>query len=190
MRQIWRFKFYDRMRIARLEACAKRTREGIKEQIDRQMAGALGARNGNGGNGNGRNGNGGNGNGNGNIGGNGYNFGGFVPVRECTYQDFLKCQPLSFNGTEGVVGLTRWFEKMEMVFHISNCPEKTYEVMKSVTVQEQSPEDGDEMVPNEEDKVERFVGGLPDNIQGNVIAAEPTKLQDAFRIATKLMIKS
>ncbi|GJW76828.1 reverse transcriptase domain-containing protein [Tanacetum coccineum] len=27
------------------------------------------------------------------------------------------------NGNEGVVGLTRWFEKMEMMFHISNCPE-------------------------------------------------------------------
>ncbi|GKG21821.1 hypothetical protein Tco_0384416, partial [Tanacetum coccineum] len=26
------------------------------------------------------------------------------------------------NGTEGVVGLTRWFEKMEFVFSISNCP--------------------------------------------------------------------
>ncbi|GJZ14533.1 putative reverse transcriptase domain-containing protein [Tanacetum coccineum] len=43
------------------------------------------------------------------------------------------------------------------------------------------------MVPNEEDKVERFVGGLPDNIQGNVIAAEPTKLQDAIRVANNLM---
>ncbi|GJT56506.1 hypothetical protein Tco_0991560 [Tanacetum coccineum] len=62
MRQIRRFRFYDRMRIARLEACARRhlgylimiltmpntrsgasrTREGINEQIDRQMAGALG----------------------------------------------------------------------------------------------------------------------------------------------------
>nr|GEX91531.1 transposon Tf2-9 polyprotein [Tanacetum cinerariifolium] len=39
------------------------------------------------------------------------------------------------------------------------------------------------MVPNKEEKVERFVGGLPDNIQGNVITAEPTKLQDAIRIA-------
>ncbi|GKD46199.1 hypothetical protein Tco_1270844 [Tanacetum coccineum] len=29
-----------------------------------------------------------------------------------------------FNKTEGVVGLTRWFEKMETVFHISNCSEK------------------------------------------------------------------
>ncbi|GJZ96752.1 putative reverse transcriptase domain-containing protein [Tanacetum coccineum] len=56
--------------------------------------------NGNGGNGNGR-GNG-NGNGNGNRGGNSYNFGGLMPVaREYTYQDFLKCQPLNFNGTEG-----------------------------------------------------------------------------------------
>ncbi|GJT67257.1 hypothetical protein Tco_1018737, partial [Tanacetum coccineum] len=27
-------------------------------------------------------------------------------TRECTYNDFLKCQPLSFKGTEGVVGLT------------------------------------------------------------------------------------
>ncbi|GKE17919.1 reverse transcriptase domain-containing protein, partial [Tanacetum coccineum] len=91
------------------------TREGVNEQSDRRMAEALRARdavrnlgplmgnedekeelNGNGGNGNGVNGNGGNGNGgNGNRG----------------------------NGN-GVVGLTRWFEKMETVFHISNCPEK------------------------------------------------------------------
>ncbi|GJT48388.1 hypothetical protein Tco_0974545 [Tanacetum coccineum] len=42
-------------------------------------------------------------------------------TRECTYSDFLKCQPLNFKGTEGVVGLTQWFEKMESVFHISNC---------------------------------------------------------------------
>ncbi|GKA23806.1 putative reverse transcriptase domain-containing protein [Tanacetum coccineum] len=107
--------------------------------------------------GNGGNGNGGNGNG----GGNGYNFRGFMPARECTYQDFLKCQPLSFNGTEGVVGLTRWFEKMETVFHISNYPEK-YQVktklMKLMTEE-----------------------------LGNVIADEPTQLQDAIRIANNLM---
>nr|GFA72577.1 hypothetical protein [Tanacetum cinerariifolium] len=27
-------------------------------------------------------------------------------ARECTYSDFLKCQPLNFKGTEGFVGLT------------------------------------------------------------------------------------
>ncbi|GJU71195.1 hypothetical protein Tco_1262600 [Tanacetum coccineum] len=82
-------------------------------------------RNGNGGNrnsgnGNGNNGDGGN-NGNGNLNENGK---GVMPVaRVCTYQDFVKCQQLKFKGTKGVVGLTRWFEKMETVFHISNCLE-------------------------------------------------------------------
>ncbi|GJZ05640.1 reverse transcriptase domain-containing protein [Tanacetum coccineum] len=53
------------------------------------------------------------------------NVGGVVPIAyECTYLDFVKCQPLNFKGTEGVVGLTRWFEKMETVFHIINCPKK------------------------------------------------------------------
>ncbi|GJT51655.1 hypothetical protein Tco_0977812 [Tanacetum coccineum] len=42
-------------------------------------------------------------------------------AREFTYIDFLKCQPLNFKGTEGVISLTQWFEKMESVFYISNC---------------------------------------------------------------------
>ncbi|GJY41902.1 putative reverse transcriptase domain-containing protein [Tanacetum coccineum] len=42
-------------------------------------------------------------------------------TRECTYPDFMKCQPLNFKGTEGVVELTQWIEKMETVFCISNC---------------------------------------------------------------------
>ncbi|GJX77835.1 putative reverse transcriptase domain-containing protein [Tanacetum coccineum] len=198
---------------------ASRTRKGLNEQINRQMAGALGARTTamnlellmrDGGGQEEVNGNGGNGNGNGNGGGIGYNFKGFVPARECTYQDFLKCQPLSFNGTEGVVGLTRWFEKMETVFDIRNCPER-YQVkyasctllnsaltwwnshkrtigtkaayaiswaklMKLMTevycprnkVQKMEIE----MVPNEEDKVKRCVGGLLDNIQGNNVGGQ------------------
>nr|GEZ75022.1 hypothetical protein [Tanacetum cinerariifolium] len=42
-------------------------------------------------------------------------------TREYTYQDFMKSQPLYFKGTEGVVELTQWFERMETVFRISNC---------------------------------------------------------------------
>nr|GEX24418.1 hypothetical protein [Tanacetum cinerariifolium] len=30
------------------------------------------------------------------------------PTQECTYKDYLNCGPLKFNGTEGVIGLTRW----------------------------------------------------------------------------------
>ncbi|GKC51658.1 reverse transcriptase domain-containing protein [Tanacetum coccineum] len=141
---------------------------------------------------------------------------------ECTYQDFMKCQPLNFKGTEGVVGLIRWFEKMETVFHISNCPEKYQvkyatctllnsaltwwnshkktigteaafsmswrELMKIMTeVFQELTMMCTKMVPEEEDRVEKFIGGLPDNIQGNVIDAEPTRLQDAIRIANNLM---
>ncbi|GJY68414.1 putative reverse transcriptase domain-containing protein [Tanacetum coccineum] len=43
------------------------------------------------------------------------------PTRVCSYTDFMKCQPLNFKGTEGVVGLSQWLEKMESVFHISGC---------------------------------------------------------------------
>ncbi|GJT81533.1 putative reverse transcriptase domain-containing protein [Tanacetum coccineum] len=42
-------------------------------------------------------------------------------ARPCFYADFMKCQPLNFKGTEGVVGLTRWIERMESVFNISGC---------------------------------------------------------------------
>ncbi|GJY97609.1 putative reverse transcriptase domain-containing protein [Tanacetum coccineum] len=43
------------------------------------------------------------------------------------------------------------------------------------------------MVPEEEDRVEKFIGGLPNNIQGNVIDAKPIRLQDAVRIANNLI---
>ncbi|GKC79566.1 putative reverse transcriptase domain-containing protein [Tanacetum coccineum] len=42
-------------------------------------------------------------------------------ARPCYYADFMKCQPLNFKGTQGVVGLTRWIEKIESVFNISGC---------------------------------------------------------------------
>nr|GEV46848.1 reverse transcriptase domain-containing protein [Tanacetum cinerariifolium] len=74
-----------------------------------------------------------------------------TPVaRKCTYKEFMCCQPFYFNeitqcnnhldiqgrrslaivsssvstnGTEGAVGLIRWFERNELVFSRSNCTE-------------------------------------------------------------------
>ncbi|GKE52915.1 hypothetical protein Tco_1488071 [Tanacetum coccineum] len=108
---------------------ASRTREAVNEQSDRRMAEALRVRdavrnlrplmgdevkqeevggNGNGGNGDRRNRNEENGDGGNRNGGNGNRGKG------------------NGNGgnRNGVIGLTHWFEKMEIVFHISNCPEK------------------------------------------------------------------
>nr|GEV19551.1 putative reverse transcriptase domain-containing protein [Tanacetum cinerariifolium] len=42
-------------------------------------------------------------------------------ARVCSYIDFMKCQPLNFKGTKGVVGLSQWLKKMQSVFHISGC---------------------------------------------------------------------
>ncbi|GJS35459.1 putative reverse transcriptase domain-containing protein [Tanacetum coccineum] len=238
-------------RVEEALAAHEATRAANALEAENQSQNGSDGDNGNGGNRDGENGNGENGNGgNGNPNENGR---GDRPVaRECTYQDFMKCQPLNFKGTEGVVGLIRWFEKMETVFHISNCPEKSQvkyatctllnsaltwwnshkrtigteaafamswrELMKLMTevycprneIQKMESElwnltvkNNDlaaytqrfqeltmmctKMVPEEEDRVEKFIGGLPDNIQGNVIAAEPTRLQDAVRIANNLM---
>ncbi|GJY32976.1 putative reverse transcriptase domain-containing protein [Tanacetum coccineum] len=175
-------------------------------------------------------------------------------ARECTYTDFLKCQPLNFKGTEGVAGLSQWFERMESVFHISNCtvenqvkfatctlhsvastwwnthvktvghdaaygmPWKT--LMKMMTdkycprneIKKLEMEIWDlkvkgtdltsytqrfqelallcgRMFPKESDKIEKYVGGLPEMIHGSVVASKLKTMQDAVEIATELMDK-
>ncbi|GJS20163.1 reverse transcriptase domain-containing protein [Tanacetum coccineum] len=42
-------------------------------------------------------------------------------ARKCSYKEFMSCQPINFKGTEGAVGLIRWFERTESVFSRSNC---------------------------------------------------------------------
>ncbi|GKB14737.1 reverse transcriptase domain-containing protein, partial [Tanacetum coccineum] len=43
------------------------------------------------------------------------------------------------------------------------------------------------MVPDESDKVERYVGGLPDSIYGSVMAYKPKILQESIELARSLM---
>nr|GEW28635.1 putative reverse transcriptase domain-containing protein [Tanacetum cinerariifolium] len=44
-------------------------------------------------------------------------------AQECAFTGFMKCGPTQFHGTKGVVGLVRWFEKIENTFEISECEE-------------------------------------------------------------------
>ncbi|GJW53493.1 hypothetical protein Tco_0097578 [Tanacetum coccineum] len=37
------------------------------------------------------------------------------------YKEFISCQPFYFNGTEGAVGLIRWFERTKSVFSRNKC---------------------------------------------------------------------
>ncbi|GJR93579.1 putative ribonuclease H-like domain-containing protein [Tanacetum coccineum] len=173
-------------------------------------------------------------------------------VRECTYQDFMKCQPLFFRGTEGVVDLTQWFERMETVFRISNCTVEnqvkfatctlmgialtwwnshvrtvtndvayamTWTDLKKKMTTKYCPRNEikkieaemwnlkvkgtdvvaynqrfqelallcDRMFPEETDKIERYVGGMPDLIYSSVVASKPKTMQEAIEMATELM---
>ncbi|GJZ17439.1 putative reverse transcriptase domain-containing protein [Tanacetum coccineum] len=82
-------------------------------------------------------------------------------ARPCYYVDFMKCQPLNFKGTKGVVGLTRWIKKMESVFNISGC-----------TI---------------ENQINKYIRGLPDNIYGNVKSSKPKTLDETIELANDLM---
>ncbi|GKB76476.1 putative reverse transcriptase domain-containing protein, partial [Tanacetum coccineum] len=175
-------------------------------------------------------------------------------ARECTYPDFMKCKPLYFKDTEGVVELTQWYERMETVFRISNCTMEnqikfatctllesaltwwnshvrtvghdvayamTWKNLKKMMTNKYCPR-GEikklevemwnlkvkgtdvigynqrfqelalmcaRMFPEESNKIERYVGGLPDIIHGSVVASKPKTMQDAIEFATELMDK-
>ncbi|GKF59329.1 hypothetical protein Tco_0176115, partial [Tanacetum coccineum] len=45
-------------------------------------------------------------------------------IKAGNYKEFISCQPFYFNGTEGAIGLIRWFERTESVFSRSRCAEE------------------------------------------------------------------
>nr|GEX30041.1 hypothetical protein [Tanacetum cinerariifolium] len=105
-----------------------------------------------------------------------------VPTqRECTYTDFLKCQPKNFKGTEGVVGLTQ--KRLNMVelprkgCQIGCCILKA--IVKGLDLLNYNQRFQelalmcDRMFPEESAKVEWYVGGLLDMIHGSVKASKP-----------------
>ncbi|GJY17624.1 putative reverse transcriptase domain-containing protein [Tanacetum coccineum] len=140
-------------------------------------------------------------------------------ARECTYPDFMKCQPLNFKGTEGVVEFIQWFKKMETVFSISNWSVENqikfstctllagaliwwnshvrtvgHDVVYAMTWTDLKKKMTDKycprgIFPEESDKIERYVSGLPDMIHGSVVSSKPKTMQEAIEIVTKLMDK-
>ncbi|GJS20766.1 reverse transcriptase domain-containing protein [Tanacetum coccineum] len=125
------------------------------------------------------------------------------------------CQPFCFNGTEGAVGLIRWFERTESVFSRSRCAEEnkvtfatgtltndalswwnayaqpmgieqanrtTWTELKRLLTNKYCPRTEirkmeEELynlsVPNNEELLEAFFGGLPRSMKENVTASKP-----------------
>nr|GFB65023.1 hypothetical protein [Tanacetum cinerariifolium] len=122
------------------------------------------------------------------------NFGGgprrpLQHARVCSYTDFMKYQPLNFKGTEGIVGLSQWVEKMELVFHISGCAVENQEILKKKLTDKYYPKSEIKKLEIElwNLKVNMYISGLPDNIHGNIMAARPKNLDDAIELANDLM---
>ncbi|GKA66144.1 putative reverse transcriptase domain-containing protein [Tanacetum coccineum] len=117
-------------------------------------------------------------------------------------------------GTEGVVGLTQCFERMETVFNISNCVVDnqvkfatctlhgvalTWSKSHVKTVRHDAAYGMPwntlmkmmtaKMFPEESDKIEKYVGGFPDMIHGSVMTSKPKTMHDAVEFATELMDK-
>nr|GFB73542.1 hypothetical protein [Tanacetum cinerariifolium] len=157
-------------------------------------------------------------------------------------------------GTEGVASLSQWCERMESVFHISNCAVEnqvkfatctlhsvaltwwnthvqtvghefaygmSWKTLMKMMTEKYCPRNEirkleielwdlkvkgtnlasytqryqelallyGRMFSEESDKIEKYVGGLPDMIHGSVVASKPKTMQEAIEIATELMDK-
>nr|GEY59176.1 hypothetical protein [Tanacetum cinerariifolium] len=125
-------------------------------------------------------------------------------TRECTYPDFMKCQPLNFKGTKGVVELTKWFEKMETNSQVMTAgPDVAYamtwaDLKKNMTAKYCPRVEMKKlefklwnlkMFSEESDKIERYVDGLPDMIHESVVASKPKTMKEAIEMSTELMDK-
>nr|GEW60179.1 hypothetical protein [Tanacetum cinerariifolium] len=110
-------------------------------------------------------------------------------VRPCFYADFMKCQPLNFKGTEGMVGLTRWIEKMESIFNISDCAIKNQEVLKKKMTDKYCPQGEIKKLEIElwNLKIDKYISGLPDNIYGSVKYSRPKTLNKTIELASEFM---
>nr|GEX18318.1 reverse transcriptase domain-containing protein [Tanacetum cinerariifolium] len=111
--------------------------------------------------------------------------------KECSYTDFLKCQPLSFQGTEGVVRLTRWkcLDMVKLSHEGCRTGCRLCNAMGSFEKNDHIQVLAEGMFPEESAKVERYIGGLPDMIYGSVKASKPRSMQEAIEFATEMMDK-
>nr|GFD27034.1 reverse transcriptase domain-containing protein [Tanacetum cinerariifolium] len=81
--------------------------------------------------------------------------------QECSFTGFMKCGPTQLHGTEGAVGLVRWFNELALL-----CPDA---------------------VSNEKKTIELYIKGLPEIIKGETTSSRPITLNEAVRMTHVLM---
>ncbi|GJV93450.1 putative reverse transcriptase domain-containing protein [Tanacetum coccineum] len=105
-------------------------------------------------------------------------------VRKCTFAGFMKCNPITFHGTKGAVELRRWFEKTERVFGISECVEGKKVKFVAATLQGPNLTWWNAKVAT---MGLETVNQMPWTKMKQLMTVEPTNLNEAVRMAHKLM---
>nr|GEU58971.1 reverse transcriptase domain-containing protein [Tanacetum cinerariifolium] len=101
-------------------------------------------------------------------------------VRKCSYKEFMSRQPFNFKGTEGAVGLIRWFERTESLFSHSNCTEECK--VKFTTEYSRNWQFYAQLWCQILINLWKSSSGIPKSIEGNVIASKPQTLEEAITI--------
>nr|GEW64691.1 putative ribonuclease H-like domain-containing protein [Tanacetum cinerariifolium] len=99
-------------------------------------------------------------------------------------------------GSSCVVGLSKWLEKMESIFHISGYAIDNQGTLKKKLMDKYCPKAFPRtslmctrFLADETEKVDKYISGLPDNIHGNVMSERPKTLDEVIELATDLMDK-
>nr|GEV95521.1 putative reverse transcriptase domain-containing protein [Tanacetum cinerariifolium] len=126
-------------------------------------------------------------------------------TRPCFYVDFMKCHPLNFKGNEGIVSLTRWIEKMESVFNISGCAIENQGELRKLEIELWNLKVKGNDIPtytncfqeltlictkfvaNENERIDKYISGLPDNIYRNVKSSKLRTLDETIELTNDLM---
>nr|GEZ02234.1 putative reverse transcriptase domain-containing protein [Tanacetum cinerariifolium] len=125
----------------------------------------------------------------------------WIDPAEATVAEYTN--PDTATQNEGVVGLTRWIEKMESVFNISGYAIENQGELKKLEIELWNLKVQGNDVPtytnrfheltlistkfvaNENKKIDKYISGLPDNIYGNVKSSKPRTLDETIDYAKR-----
>ncbi|KAI3821768.1 hypothetical protein L1987_09340 [Smallanthus sonchifolius] len=130
-----------------------------------------------------------------------------------TFKHFNLCNPTKVYGTEGATGLLQWFESMESTFLNSDCPDNLRVRYATSVLQKRALTwwNGEKrtrgverdnlayttrfqelsllvphMITPLAREIEKYIGGLPMQIQDAVLGSNPPTLEAAIRLSATL----
>ncbi|GJZ43297.1 hypothetical protein Tco_0590552 [Tanacetum coccineum] len=104
----------------------------------------------------------------------------------CYYKEFRSYMQGNFSGTEGAVRLTRWFEKLKCVFRVSKVEDgdRAKYAVKDMNIIAYTQRFQELALLCQ---IKRYIGGLSQNIKGNVTSSKPTDIHETITMAHSLM---